>query len=96
MEHVAALMLLVGCSSDASVCTQIAVPQPIYRSVAECESAMPLAQRFSATYDRKVVGTCTGLSAAELESSPSVEWAVSRSGRLSVMLTDPPALLASR
>ncbi len=96
MEHVAALLLLVGCTSDSTVCTEIPVPTPIYRSMAECEAAKPLEMRLSGTFDRRVMGSCTGLSQAEVDGSASVEWAVNRAGQLSVALTDPPQLVASR
>ncbi|WP_279479985.1 hypothetical protein [Aureimonas sp. SK2] len=96
MEHVAALLLIVGCTSDSSVCTEIPVPQPIYRGVGECEAAMPLAMRLSGTYDRRVMGSCTGLTQAEVDGSASVEWAVNGAGQLAVVLTDSPQLVASR
>ncbi|WP_061936454.1 hypothetical protein [Aureimonas sp. AU22] len=96
MEHVAALLLLVGCSPDASVCTEIPVPQPIYRSVGECEAAAPMEMRLSGTYDRRVMARCTGLTQSELDGSASVEWAVNRAGELAVVLTDAPQLVASR
>lgn len=96
MEHVAALLLLVGCTPDSSVCTEIPVPRPIYRSVGECEAAAPIEMRLSGTYDRRVMAKCTGLTQAELEGAVSVEWAVNRAGQLAVELTDAPQLVASR
>lgn len=96
MEHVAALLLLVGCSPDASVCSEIPVPQPIYRSLDECEAAKPLEMRLSGTYDRRVMATCSGLTQAEVDGSASVEWAVNRSGQLTVELADAPQLVAAR
>lgn len=96
MEHVAALLLIVGCSPDSSVCTEIPVPQPIYRSIEACEAAKPLALRLTGTFDQRVMGSCTGLTEAELDGSASVEWAVNRAGTLAVELTDAPQLVASR
>lgn len=96
MEHVAALLLIVGCTPDSSVCTEIPVPQPIYRSITECETTKPLAMRLSGTYDRRVMASCTGLTQAEIDGSASVEWAVNRAGNLSVILADPPQLVAAR
>ncbi|RIY02135.1 hypothetical protein D3218_07520 [Aureimonas flava] len=96
MEHVAALLLLVGCTPDSSVCTEIPVPQPIYRGLEECEAAKPLAMRLSGTYDRRVMASCTGLTQAELDGSASVEWAVNRAGDLAVKLDAAPQLVASR
>lgn len=96
MEHVAALLLIVGCSTNTTVCTEIPVPQPIYRSVDACEAAKPLAMRLTGTFDRRLVANCAGLTQAELDGSASVEWAVNRAGHLIVAIADAPQLVASR
>lgn len=96
MEHVAALLLIVGCSPNSAVCAEIPVSQPIYRSIEACEAAKPLAMRLTGTFDNRVVASCTGLTQAELDGSASVEWAVNRAGQLMVEIADAPQLVASR
>lgn len=96
MDQLAALLLIVGCTSDSAVCTEIPAPTPVYRSVAECEAAKPLAVRLTTTYDQRVLATCHGVAPAMLDSATSVDWAVSRAGNLTVALTSEPNLVASR
>ncbi len=96
MEHVAALLLIVGCSPDSTVCREIPVPQPIYRSMEACEAAKPLAVRLTGTFDTRVMASCAGLTQADLDGSASVEWAVNRAGRLTVALGEAPQLVAAR
>ena len=96
MEPIAALMLLVGCNADMSSCTEVAVPTPIYASADECEAALPLEMRMSGTGDLRLLGSCTGVDRAALDRSSHVEWAVNRSGRLTVALADETAVVAQR
>ena len=96
MEQIAAIMLLVGCSADNSVCTEIPVPTPIYRSVAECEAQMPFEIRMSDTFDNRVLGACKAVDHTIFEQSASIDWAVSRSGQLQVEISAEPSMVASR
>lgn len=84
MEHLVAIMLLVGCSADGSTCTEIPVPTPSYSSVAECQSELGLQMRLSGTYDNRVLGACKAVDEALLEESVTVAWAVNGGGRLLV------------
>ncbi|MEX6506275.1 hypothetical protein [Jiella sp. M17.18] len=96
MEHIAAFMLLVGCTGDLSVCKEIPVPVPTYQSVADCESNLSLQIRLSGTSDNKVFGACKPVTADEFQQSASLDWSVSRSGQLSIDFQSTPRLVASR
>lgn len=84
MDQIVAIMLLVGCSGDGANCREIPVPAPSYASVADCQADLPLQLRFTSTYDDRVVGSCTGVEAAALTESATIEWALSRGGDLRV------------
>jgi hypothetical protein len=84
MEHLVAIMLLVGCNADGSQCSEIPVPAPAYDSVADCEQEMAIQMRFSSTYDNRVLGKCTAVSEDLLDQSATIEWGVSRGGELRV------------
>ena len=38
MEHIAAILLLVGCTDDMLVCRELPAPAPVYESIEECEN----------------------------------------------------------
>lgn len=40
MEHIAAIMLLLGCNDSASACTELPAPQVGYETVEICEDAV--------------------------------------------------------
>lgn len=96
MEHVAAFMLLVGCSGDMSVCKEIPVPVAAYESVAECRQELPLQIRLSGTVDERVLGACKEVSEDVFQQSATVDWTVSRDGRLAINFDAEPSLVASR
>lgn len=96
MEHVAAFMLLVGCSGDASVCREIPVPAPAYESLEECQGNLALEMRLSGATERKVLGACKAVDESVFEQSASIDWAVSRSGELLITFDAEPQMVASR
>ena len=96
MEHIAAFMLLVGCNGDASICKEIPVPVPAYEDVADCDQDLQLQIRLAGTSDSKVYGTCKAVSEEVFEESASLDWSISRSGRLIVTFDSEPQVVAAR
>ncbi|MBO0664007.1 hypothetical protein LQ948_15335 [Jiella sp. MQZ9-1] len=96
MEHVAAFMLLVGCSGDISVCKEIPVPSPAYETVAACQQDLPLQIRLSNSSDSRVLGACKAVSEDVFQQSASLDWSVSRNGQLAITFETEPSLVASR
>lgn len=96
MEHVAAFMLLVGCSGDISVCKEIPVPVPAYETVTECRQELPLQIRLSGAADKRVFGACKEVSEEVFQQSATVDWSISRDGQLAIRFDAEPSLVASR
>jgi hypothetical protein len=96
MEHVAALMLLVGCNADASICKEIPVPVAAYEDVAQCDSDLSLQLRLASSDDAKVYGTCAGITEDVFEQSATLDWTISANGKLRVTFDAQPQLVASR
>jgi len=96
MEHVAAFMLLVGCSGDASVCREIPVPVPAYESIEECRRDLTLEMRLSGSTESRVLGACKAVDEDVFEQSASIDWAVSRTGELLITFDAEPQMVASR
>jgi len=96
MEHIAAFMLLVGCTGDVSVCKEIPVPVPAYESVAECQRNLSLQIRLSGTTDKKVFGACKEVSEEVFEQSATLDWSVTKNGQLAIKFDAEPRLVAAR
>ena len=41
MEHIAALILIIGCSDDLTQCRELPAPTPIYETKQDCDAALP-------------------------------------------------------
>lgn len=96
MEHIAAFMLLVGCNADASVCQEIPVPVAAYENQEECDVDLPLQLRLSGSDHDKIYGACKSVDEEVFAESATVEWTISRSGRLVVTFDAEPQIVASR
>ncbi|WP_056504603.1 hypothetical protein [Aureimonas sp. Leaf454] len=96
MEHIAAFMLLVGCNADASTCTEIQVPVVAYESADECQQELAVQIRLSGTGNENVYGACKEIDEEAFEQSATIDWSVTRSGKLLVTLDAEPQVIASR
>lgn len=96
MEHIAALMLLVGCGAGAQDCREIPVPVPSYEDVAECTQDLRLQLRLNWTAAERVYGTCKDVDDDTFDRASSVDWSVTKDGRLDVRFEFEPQVVASR
>ncbi|WP_102958790.1 hypothetical protein [Mangrovicella endophytica] len=96
MEHIAAFMLLVGCSGDVASCQEIPVPVPAYETLDECQSDLPLQIRLSGSSDKRVFGACKAVDEETFEQSATIDWAVTRNGQLTINFEAEPQMVASR
>ncbi len=82
MEHIAALLLIVGCSADLSDCRELPAPVPIFETAEECGAELP---RAFAGYDGAyphVVVRCIAVDPAMEEADAELVWDVRPDGSL--------------
>ncbi|KQT53674.1 hypothetical protein ASG43_17710 [Aureimonas sp. Leaf454] len=96
MEHIAAFMLLVGCNADASSCHKLPVPIAAYESTDECQQELGLQIRLGGAGQEKVYGACKEIDEEVFEQSETIDWSVTRSGKLLVTFDAEPQIVASR
>lgn len=95
MEHIAALLLIVGCSQDLSSCDELPAPVPIYETVTECDAELPVAlRRFDGARPR-VMATCVMVDPALEEEDAELVWDIGPDGRLSAAIEIPQMNIAS-
>ncbi len=96
MEHIAALLLLVGCSDDMLVCRELQVPRPVYETAAECEAGLDAQMiRFSSNFPQ-LVGQCVNIDPALEETDAELVWRIAADGTFLASFEEPLVQVASR
>ncbi len=72
MEHIAAIMLLVGCSHGGLACEELSAPQVAYESMEDCVGALPAALGGAGAGKRIVHGRCAAIDPAWMEEDVEV------------------------
>jgi hypothetical protein len=101
MEHIAAILLIVGCSSDLTQCRELPAPTPLFETAEACAQTRPFAVDELAGRKPRVFGTCVAVDPALEEEPAEIVWAVTPDGRLDASVepmapeTDPGVAVAS-
>lgn len=82
MEHIAALLLIVGCSGDLKACSELPAPTSIYETYEECEADLkPTLAAFAGTRE-KTFGQCVYVDPAMEEEDAELVWDIGADGKL--------------
>ncbi|MEP9399180.1 hypothetical protein [Mesorhizobium sp. KR2-14] len=97
MEHVAALLLIIGCSGDLKQCGELPARVPLYETAEECASALPFALQDWQGRKPRVFARCVPVDPAMEEEDAQLAWSVSPEGGLtaSVYAAEPDAVAMS-
>ena len=87
MEHIAALLLIVGCAEDISECRELPAPVPVFEKMEECRAALTLSLRSARGTNPHVLADCVFVDPATEEEDAVLEWEVTRDGRLVAEIT---------
>jgi hypothetical protein len=82
MEHIAALLLIVGCSGDLSQCRELPAPVTVFETAEDCVATRALSLREMSGEAEHVMGTCIGLDPALEEDYAELVWSVTPDGKL--------------
>lgn len=97
MEHIAALLLIVGCSGDMKACAELLAPTPIYETMEECQA--DLSQSLAGARNARPVvrGACVYVDPAMEEEDAELTWDVKPDGTLvaSVQAVQPDMMMTS-
>jgi hypothetical protein len=82
MEHIAALLLIVGCSGDLKECSELPAPTSIFETFEDCQAELkPALTAFTGQRD-KVLGQCIFVDPAMEEEDAELVWDVKADGTL--------------
>lgn len=95
MEHIAALLLIIGCSDDMLACRELPATVPVYETVEECESELqPSLSMFSHEY-AQILGSCVMVDPALEEEDAELVWDITPNGSLYAAIASPDVVIAS-
>lgn len=84
MEHIAAIMLLVGCSHGSLACEELQAPQVAYESMEECVGALPSALGSAGAGKQIVHARCASIDPAWMEDDVEISWRMTKERGLEV------------
>lgn len=76
MEHIAAILLIVGCSSDLSQCRELPSPVTVFEAAEECNQAWPFVIEDLAGSSPRIFGKCIEIDPALEEEAGEIIWQV--------------------
>lgn len=86
MEHIAAIMVLVGCMQATDACREVPAPTVAYETVDECRELLSPAIDATAKVFKRAYGACAEVDPALFDEDATIEWRVTPAGRLQVKL----------
>ena len=82
MEHIAAFLLIVGCSSDLTACRELPAPLPVYEAVEDCQAEIGAVAAAHAGEAPRVLSGCFEVDPLLTETDAEVVWDVTPAGAL--------------
>lgn len=82
MEHIAALLLIVGCSGDLKECSELPSPTSIFETFEDCQAELKPALAALTGQRDKVLGQCIYVDPALEEEDAELVWDVKADGTL--------------
>lgn len=95
MEHIAAILLMVGCSADLKDCKELPVSTALYETD-ECQQDVVPALKGAAGLYPRLFATCVMLDPALEEEDAELVWDIGRDGKLHASVESPSTVIASR
>ncbi|UVK40168.1 hypothetical protein LHFGNBLO_001602 [Mesorhizobium sp. AR10] len=95
MEHIAALLLVIGCSNNMTECRELPVPVSVFETVAECTAERPFALSDLQGQAPHIVAECLAVDPALEDDYDQVVWNVSPDGTLAASLEVSNLVVAS-
>ncbi len=95
MEHIAALLLIIGCSDSLADCKELPAPAPIFETVEECQSLLQDSASPFLAKQARVFAQCLEVDPAIEEEDAELVWHVGSNGTLYASIQDQDVAVAS-
>jgi hypothetical protein len=80
MEHIAALLLIIGCSNDLSQCRELPAPVTVFETVGECAAERPIALGKLRQTEPRIFSRCLPVDPALEDDYNEIVWNVRADG----------------
>ncbi|MBP0438151.1 hypothetical protein [Tianweitania sediminis] len=95
MEHIAAVLLLIGCSDDMAHCQELPAPTAIFESAEECDAEVnPALLDLSGRFPQ-VMAKCVAVDPAMEEEDAELVWNLQPDGTLYAAVEVPDVMVAT-
>jgi len=95
MEHIAALLLVIGCSNTMTDCRELSVPVSVFETFETCTAERPFALGDLQGQAPHIVGKCLAVDPALEDDYDQIAWNVRPDGTLDASLEVSGMLIAS-
>ncbi|QPC90539.1 hypothetical protein [Mesorhizobium sp. INR15] len=95
MEHIAALLLVIGCSNNLSDCRELSVPVSVFATADACTAERPFALGDVQGQAQHIVAKCLAVDPALEDDYDQVVWKVLPNGTLDASLEISNLMVAS-
>ncbi|RJT41092.1 hypothetical protein D3227_07280 [Mesorhizobium waimense] len=95
MEHIAALLLVIGCSNTMTECRELSVPVSVFETAAECTAERPFALTDVQGKAPHIVAECLTVDPALEDDYDQIVWNVRPDGTLDASLQVSNLVVAS-
>lgn len=95
MEHIAALLLVIGCSNTMTECRELSVPVSVFETAAECTAERPFALTDVQGLAAHIVAECLTVDPALEDDYDQIVWNVRPDGTLDASLQVSDLVVAS-
>ncbi|AZO11241.1 MULTISPECIES: hypothetical protein [unclassified Mesorhizobium] len=95
MEHIAALLLVIGCSNGMTDCRELSVPVSVFETFEECTAERPFALDGLRSKAQHVIGECLAVDPALEDDYDQIAWNVRPDGTLEASLQIAGTLIAA-
>jgi hypothetical protein len=82
MEHIAALLLIIGCSDDLTQCSELPAPATVFETLEECENEVPTSISIFTGNHPQIFAKCLPVDPALEEEDAELTWDVRPDGTL--------------
>ncbi len=95
MEHIAALLLIIGCSDGASQCSELPASVAVYETVEECEADLQPSMSMFKDTRPEIFGQCVTVDPALEEEDAALVWDIKADGKFYASIEIPDVMIAS-
>jgi hypothetical protein len=95
MEHIAALLLIIGCSDDLVQCRELPAPTAIYETREDCDHELPSSLGAFTGQFEQLFAQCIEVDPALAEEDATLVWEIRPDGTLIASVEASDAMVAS-